>query len=551
MKFRDHVYLKLRLNDMDACKAFSIKVEKSIVKDNISPTASADCTTPDDSEEDDDLPPNPFTSPIRSGLKRPPVIPPKLSQSAVAATLTLSPTVTVSDDAERREKLEKERKHQLVKNLVKRNIYADNSKDMLLEEHFKHGGIMAKRAKREEQEECDANAQLLQEEEQQEDYNSPPGLSIFVLPVSFVAEITPPQITNSNDPFEADLQTAPPDVLRELVISNTILSMYCQKQVPVTMWRWLMTILLMSNDKMLSQAAFSVLTCLLNQTQVYSLPAESFYVTYNDVVKIIVQYGATKVDGEIQSSQSDFTHQHKDKEVLINNLNNFIKYLIMLLTTYPRVLPLLCPEKLIVLLLKLSLDCHIIDSILEVAVMQCIGVVLSCYKEEEWNCTKIDQLCQSFLTITDDHSNWCRIVTNIGNITTRSRELQKEFARTVIKIKTVALVTPDGISDLDFVIAFIKALYEQNEDHDLSLLYCLLDVLSMFISPLEFSKEKDSNLSSLIDYLSLLSSRIQDNPNAPITGFVKDSILRLRNVLQCVPGVQKQQRSILSYVKET
>ena len=544
---------------MDACKPFSIKIDKSIVSEKISPTKEkqpTDSNTPDDSDEDDDLPPNPFNSPLRPVLRGPLATPPRVNPGVKpATTLILSPTVAVNNDAERREKLEKDRKHQLVKNIVKRNLYSGSGNDAKLEEHFKQGGIMAKMAKREAKEEIDATREQVLPDEDQQDYNKPPGLSVFVLPIKFVTEIEAPTNIKSNDAFEADLLTAPPNVLRELVISNTILSMFCQKPPPTTIARWLLTILLMSDDKMLSQAAFSVLTCLLYQTQTYSLPAEAFYITYNDVVKIMQQFGANvDTNGDIQSippSSSDFKLEQKDKESLINNLNNFIKYLNLLLTTYPQMSPLLCLEKLIILLLRITLDCHIIDSILDVTVLQCISTVLSCYNKEEWSSTKIEELCQSFLTVTDDHHNWCRMVTNIGNITTRSRLLQKEFARVVIKVRTPAMVVPDGIGDLDFTVAFVKTLCEQSEERDLFLLYCLMDVLSMFISPLELSKEKDSKLSSLIDYLSLLSSRIQDNPNAPITGFVKDSILRLRNVLQCVPGQQLQQRSILSYVSET
>lgn len=542
--------------NMDACKPFSIRIDKNIVNEKISPTKEkqpADCNTPDDSdEEDDDLPPNPFSSPIRPVVKRPLVTPPRESLGIKSdSPLILSPNVAVNNDTERREKL---RKHQLVKNIVKRNLYSGSASDAKLEEHFKQGGIMAKMAKREAKEEDEAAREQVLPDEDQQDYNKPPGLSVFVSPIKFVAEIEAPSNINSSDPFEADLLTAPPHVLRELVISNTILSMFCQKSLPVSIARWLLTILLMSDDKMLSQAAFSVLTCLFHQTQMYSLSAEPFYITYSDVVKIIQQFGASvNVNGDIQStppSPSDFKLEHKDKELLINNLNNFIKYLCLLLTTSPQISPLLCPEKLIVLLLRVTLDCHIMDSILDVTVVQCISAALSCYSKEEWNSTKIEQLCKSFLMVTDNHHNWCRMVTNIGNITTRSRQLQKEFARMVIKVRTPAMVVPDGTGDFDFMVAFIKTLCEQTEERDLFLLYCLMDVLSMFISPLELSKEKDSELSGLIDYLSVLSSRIQDNPNAPITGFVKDSILRLRNVLQCVPGQQLQQRSILSYVTE-
>ena len=476
----------------------------------------------DDGDEDDDLPPNPFTSTTQRALK------------PLKVKLKLSP----------------EEIHRIIKNIVKRNernIHGDEV-DGLLKEHFKHGGIMAKMTSNQSitQLKKETVTTELINEDQEEDFNCPPGLSIFVQPISFSAEIEAPAITNSNNPFEADLLTAPPQVLRELVISNTILSMFCQKPVPTTMVRWLMTILLMSNDKILSQAALSVLTNLLHQIKMRSLPAESFHITYNDMVKIVVQFGANvNAEGEIQSSPSDFKLECKEKELLINNLNNFIKYLTTLLTMYPEVLSLLFPEKLIVLLLRISLDFHVVDSILNTAVVQCIGTVLSCYNEEEWNSTKIDhQLCQSFLAITDDYHNWYKIVTNIGNITTRSRHLQKQFAREVIKIKTAALVVPDNSSDLDFIVAFIQALYNQKEEYDLYLLYCLLDVLSMLISPDELSKEKDNDLSNLMDYLFLLFIKIDETPS-PITDIVKDSILRLRYVLQCVPGQLLQQRSIM------
>lgn len=541
---------------MDACKPFSIKIDKNSVGERTSsPTIpSATCNASDGSDEDDDLPPNPFSSPIRPPTKKPPATPPRVNSGKLALAVSLSPTVSVNDDVVKKAKLEKERKHHMITNLVKRNIYQGNETNSSLEEHFKQGGIMARMAKREAKEEADTTRQVPVVEDHEVDYNIPPGLLVFVKPIRFVAEIEAPAVTDSNDPFEADLLTAPPNVLRELVISNTIVSMFCQKPVPVTIVRWLMTILLMSNDKLLSQAAFSVLTCLLYQAQLYSLPAESFHVTYDDMLKIMVQFGASiDSNGEIGSSLSslsDFKLQHEEKGLLINNLNNFIKYLITLLTTYPQVSPLLCPEKLLVLLLKISLDSNIIDSILNVTILQCIGAVLTCYSEEEWSSVKIDELCQSFLAISDHHSNCCRIVTNIGNITTRSRQLQKQFARTVIKTKTTEMVDPEGSSDFDFVVAFIKT-YNQKEEYDLDLLYCLMDVLSMYVSPLELSKQKGTDISSLVDYLSLLSGRIHDNPSVPITGFVKDSILRLRNVLQCVPGQRLQQQSILSYVRET
>ena len=553
--------------------------------------------------KEEDLPPTPFISAIRPVLNTPRassdvrsalytseprsalsvnLIPTSRSVSSISTdipTSTVTPTVTVNDaavtvnrdagndDVVRKEKLEKERKHQFIKNIVKRNrekntdVYQSygNEADALLE-HIKQGGIMAKIDKKERETDTivtEVTKQKLVNEDQEEDFNSPPGLSIFVQPISFFAEIEVPAITNSNDPFEADLLTAPPQVLRELVISNTILSMFTQKPAPATVVRWLMRILLMSDDKVLSQAALSVLTNLLHQTSMCSLPAESFHITYNDVMKIIVELGVNvNADGDIQSSlssTSEFKLEYKEKELLIHNLNNFIKYLTTLLTMYPEVSPLLFPEKLIVLLLRISLDFHVIDSILNTAVVQCIGTVLSCYNEEEWNSTKIDhQLCQSFLAITDDYHNWYKIVTNIGNITTRSRHLQKQFARTVVKIKTAALVVPDSSSDLDFVVAFIQTLYNQKEEYNLYLLHCLLDFLFMLISLDELSKGKDSDrISNLIDYLSLLSNRIHDNPENPITGFVKSSILRLRNVLQCTyVSAQQLQRSIWSSNKK-
>ena len=477
-----------------------------------------------DDDEDDDLPPNPFTA--------------STTQRALKLKLELSP----------------ERKCHIIKNIIKQARKRSHHVDEVLKEYSKRGRIMAKMESiAHVKKETDTTIQVSVDEDEEEDFNSPPGLSIFVQPASFSAEIEAPTITNINaaDSFEADLLTAPPKVLRELVISNTILSMFCQKPVPITMVSWLVTILLMSDDKILSQAALSALTNLLHQTKMCSLPAESFHITYNDVVKIMVKFGANvNGEGDIQStlsSPSDFYLEYKDKELLINNLSNFIKYLTTLLTMFPKVLPFLFPEKLIVLLLRISLDHHVIDSILNVAVMQCIGAVLSCYNEEEWNPTKVDQLCQSLLAITDDYHNWYKIVTNIGNITTRSRYLQKQFSRTVIRTKTTALVVTDGSSDLDFIIAFIQTLYKQKEEHDLQLLYCLLDVLSMFITPHELSKEKDNDLSNLMDYLFLLYTKIGETPNPPITDMVKESILRLRYILQCVPGQLLQQRHITYY----
>ena len=527
--------------------------------------------TSDDSEEEDDLPPTPFTSAIRpaSGPALTTVLPiispepvvneaprDNIISTSVGLISTETPAVTSTvDDVERKEK---ERKHQLIKNIVKRNrdhntdIYQsyDNEADALtLLERIKQEAKIGRKELETDATEVKAEQELVNEDEE-EDFNSPPGLSIFVQPISFSAEIKAPTITNNNDPFEANLLTAPPKVLRELVISNTILSMFNQKPVPATMINWLVTILLMSDDKILSQAALSALTNLLHQTKMCSLPAESFHITYTDVVKIMVKFGANvNSEGDIQStlsSPSDFKLECKDKELLINNLSNFIKYLTTLLTLYSEVSSLLYPEQLIVLLLRVSLDHHVINSILNVAVMQCIGAVLSCYCEEEWNPTKVDQLCQSLLAITDDYHNWYKIVTNIGNITIPSRYLQKQFARTVIRTKTTALVVPDGSSDLDFVVAFIQTLFHQKEKYNLNLLYCLLDVLFMLIDLEEINKEKDGDcLSNLIDYLSLLSNNIHDNPEYPITGFVKSSVLRLRNVLLCTSvSVQQLQRNI-------
>ena len=474
----------------------------------------------DDSDEDDDLPPNPFT----------------VSKTQRALKLPVKP-----------KRLPPERKFHIIQNIIKqarKRAHHVHRVDESLKEHLKRGRIITHVKK-----ETDAIIQVSTvNEDEEEDFNSPPGLSIFVQPIYFFTEIKAPTITNNNDPFEVDLLTAPPKVLRELVISNTIVSMFNQKPVPATMINWLVTILLMSDDKILSQGALSALTNLLHQTKMCSLPAESFHITYTDVVKIMMKFGANvNAKGDIQSTLSspfDFKLECKDKELLINNLSNFIKYLTTLLTLYSEISSLLFPEQLIVLLLRVSLDHHVIDSILNIAVMQCIGAVLSCYREEEWNPTRVDQLCQSLLAITDDYRNWYKIVTNIGNITTRSRHLQKQFARTVIRIKTTALVVPDNSSDLDFVIAFIQTLYNQKEEYDLRLLYCLLDVLSMFITSHELSK---NDLSNLMDYLFLLYCKIGETPNLPITDMVKDSILRLRYVLQCVPGQLLQQRHIMYY----
>lgn len=472
---------------MDAGKQYTINFTQE------STSCSGTDDSDSDSDEDNDLPPIPFAF---SFMPNPPA---SLKGFLVTPVINLD----FSTNMQR----------------IRGNIYGE---DALLEEHFGQGGIMGKRAIRAAKE----KRVLMVDEYQQGDFNISSGLSIFVSPICFTTEI---------DPFT--INCAP---LRK------------SESIPATMVKWLIKILLMSNDKMMSQTALYVLTALLQEAKRHSLPANSFCITYRDIMKMIMEFGTIiSADGDIPSnpSPSDFKLQYKDKELLINNLNNFNKYLTILLTKYPQVLPSLCREKLIVLLLKISLDHHIIDSTVNITVLQCIGAVLSCYSENEWNYTTVDQLCQSFLTITDDHRHWCRIVYNIGNATIHSRQLQKQFARTVINVKTTGIVVPIGSSDLDFAVAFIQKLCNQKGKYDLSLLYCLLDVLFIFISSYELIKETDNNRSSLINHLLQLSSKIPDNPSAPIT-FVKDSIWRLINVLQCVPAHLLQQQTMQSYVRK-
>ena len=543
---------------MDCCKSFTLKLDKNDVR-RLSSPMNSQCSSPVDSaSEDDDLPPNPFSSPNKSNLKQPGDTPPK-NNSSLTNVVHFSPSVSINMDTVKKTKFERKRKHDDVKDIrkdlasnVKRVLLHSN--DPLIQEHFKKGGIMERRK---EVERVTAMPAATVSEQSTEDkselFNNPPGLSVFVMPLKFVSQLEAPHITNTDSAFEIDLLSAPESILREMVMSNTFLSVFYNKPVPVTIVRWLLTILLMSSDELLSQAAFSVLTCLVHQSHTYSFPAEPFDLSYDDVVKVLEQYGAVRSsDGEdVESnlvSDTDYILSPECKELLLNNLNNFLKYIISLLTAYPRILLSHNLDKMIMLLLKVSLDRHIIDSLLSVTIMQCIGVLLSCYSNQEWCPTKVDQLSQLCLKITDDYCNQCRIVGTIGGLTPRCRQLQKQFARTLLKLKTAVAVSETS-SDLDFMVAFVEALYKQEEDYDLDLVYCLLDVLSMYVSPLELCKENDNDLAKLVDCLSQLSSRIHDNPNEPITGFVKDSILRLRNVLQCMPGRQLKQLDMFTFAK--
>ena len=543
---------------MDCCKSFTIKLDKNDVK-RLSSPMNSQCSSPMDSaSEDEDLPPNPFSSPNKSNLNQPAATPPRSNSSLLASVAHFSPNVSLNMDGEKKTKLERKRKHDGFKDIgkdvacnVKRVLLHS---DTLIQEHFKKGGIMERR--KEIERVTTMPAATVSEpitEDKSNLFNNPPGLSVFVMPLKFVAQLEAPRITNTDSAFEVDLLSAPESLLREMVMSNTFLSMFFNKPIPVTIVRWLLTILLMSNDELLSQAAFSVLTCLVHQSNTYSLPAEPFDLSYDDVVKILEQYGAVRSSDEedVESNlvcDTDYKLEPECKELLLNNLNNFLKYMISLLKAYPRISLTYNLDKVIMLLLKVSLDRHVIDSLLNVTVMQSIGVLLSCYSDQEWCPTKVDQLSQSCLKITDNYCNQCRIVGTIGSLTARCRQLQKQFARTLLKLKTTVTISKTS-SDLDFMVAFIEALYKQEEDYDLDLVYCLLDVLSMYASPLELCKENDNDLAKLVDCLSQLSSKIHDNPNRPITGFVKDSILRLRNVLQCMPGRQLKQLDIYTFAK--
>jgi len=455
---------------MDCCKSFSIKLDKNDVK-RLSSPMNSQCSSPlDSASDDDDLPPNPFSSPHKGDLKQPAATPPNNSSSLVSV-VHFSPNVSLNMDAERKTKLERKRKHDDFKDIkkdvdssVKRMLL--HSDNLLIQEHFKRGGIMERRKEMGRASTVsEATVSEQATEEKSELFNNPPGLSVFVMPLKFVSQLEAPRPTNTDSAFEIDLLSAPESVLREMVLSNTFLSMFYNKPVPITIVRWLLTILLMSSDELLSQAAFSVLTCLVHQSHTYSFPAEPFDLSYDDMVKILEQYGAVRSSNgeDIESNlvcDNDFILQPECKELLLNNLNNFLKYILCLLSAYPRISLASNLDKVVTVLLKVSLDRYVIDSLLNVTIMQCTGALLKCYSDDEWCPTKVDQLCQSCLTITDDYCNQCRIVGTIGGLTTRCRQLQKQFARTLLMLKTTVTVSKTS-SDLDFMVAFGEALYNK------------------------------------------------------------------------------------------
>ena len=194
-------------------------------------------------------------------------------------------------------------------------------------------------------------------------------------------------------------------------------------------------------------------------------------------------------------------------------------------------------QKLILLLVKVSLDPAVCGTLVQSHLSQCIGALLQAVPLQGWP-HAVEQMCASLEGISHHHHNQLYIAQVITTFSERQEQLVRLYVKRCIVRATGVDMLPGeigtGVGMLPGEIGFVRSVLQgyyrmRTSQHDFYLMFSVLKMLNLY---LPLSKMKWNSLEDKQDFTRLLSwfaSQLRDRVslNLEIT-VVKDYIMDIK-----------------------
>ena len=387
---------------------------------------------------------------------------------------------------------------------------------------------------------------------------NPPGRAFFVKPPNFITELYPPGYeedpANSTAMFanvECSLLTQQePAVLKSIICSNLLAVCYVQKVCPPSVWQWLFQIMCLSHDHELSSGAFQSLISLINSAQHRQDVASIQLPSVSDITDVLITLGANPsvISGSCDEPMED--DSVFDMSSPTPNLCLLLKYLVTCLKCRPETCYSLQEvEKLIVMLVRLSLDGHICGEIIQSQVSLCIAALVAVIPEGQWPASCV-RLVSKITTLSGHHHDKIYMTRLVTGTTRRLHHLQKELCRKCLEQLTSTEHSKQARVN-DILRNVVKYYLEQQRPESFEDYYSMFSVFSLVALLMHSSEmvwqtaEERKEVSLLLGNLS--STRIRDNADHPERSVVKDLVLRLMLEVKAQKVKSAKQQALFAY----
>ncbi len=403
----------------------------------------------------------------------------------------------------------------------------------------------------------------------------PPGRRVFVNPAVTITELYPPGVEIAEEgPFaklEGNLAEYNPDALREMVCGRWLSLCYQHKPCPHAIRQWLLQLMCLASDEEVSIGAFRSLVSLLQMSALMGKQEVPQAPSLDEIIGVLVSLGA-EVSCLLPQKEAVITPQDTDgnddvfsgPDPPLRKLSRLINYL----TAFARAVPGCYTtgelEKLVVMLLSLSLDPTVCGQLIETNIRQCIGVLVAAFPEDGWR-DAASRLTQQVLRVSSHHHCRLHMATMFTDLSPRLTQLQERICKAsvlqelelsrgedvvegergeggkassenevqLVKSKSQSVNERDQFarkrSFFERVIQHYSNLKQEDIDSHMYSMYSVFLFLSMLIHPSEAqwsSNQERKDFEAMLGQL--ISAKLRDNAFRPERGPVKDLLIRMK-----------------------
>lgn len=389
---------------------------------------------------------------------------------------------------------------------------------------------------------------------------NPPGRTFFIKPADFLIELYPPcygaDPTNNPPSMFSNVEDnllvqQDPVVLRNIICSGWVTICYLHKPCPPSVWQWLFQIMCRSHDQEISLGAFKSLTSLVQIAQQRQDAASIQIPSVSDISDILIILGADP--SPITGSHCEPMEDDAVFEIAspLHNISHMLQFLVMCVKSVRD----LCYsvqdiEKLIVLLVYLSLDHHICGEPVQCQVSLCIAALVAAVPDDQWAGLSV-RLISRLAMLFEHHHNKLYITYLITGTSQRLHLLQKELCRKSLEQLT-ELEEPKPGGDGELIRHVVEHFLKQQRSdlfEDYYTMFSAFSLVALLMHPSEMlwtSAQEKKELSILLGNLS--STRLRDNPDHPERSVVKDLVIRLMLEVKSQKEKTAKQQDLFAYL---
>lgn len=395
---------------------------------------------------------------------------------------------------------------------------------------------------------------------------NPPGIPLFVHPPSLMETLVSPAVTGRDLPsLQVTLFHTNPTALREAVVGGWLSLLYCSKPCPMEVMDWLLEVTCLSPDFTLRESAFQSFWSLLPGV-LQSQGKQQNPLSLERIFSVLVKLGADRekvesaahlIDGPDGVSQQMYPQD--SVPVLCGTIRTITCLLIRACTVSMNLYSFDVVQKLVWLLLKVSLDPVVCGHGLNLEISKCLNSLVLSLSEDNRQVLR-HKLAGSAPLLFPHHHNQLHVAETFSYSFPDLRPFQRLLLRSFLQAAIAS--GAQGVARLDEMMDDSPYPQSNSEadkppsdtlisDSDLALQvmvhYCRIPVgeidyhqlhsiglmLSIFLQSPEMHWSDAHTKEQFHGALShLCSVRIKDSISAPVRGPVKDLLIRLRMELQ-------------------